>query len=85
MSFSVSYDEPQDNTTGISERHAPADLLIQAGNGTLTITATREQNVDIRSMSGMRVNLINMNVGETKTVHLPAGVYIVNNAKIIVK
>lgn len=85
MSFNVSYDEPQNTSTGIIERHAPADLLVQTGNGMITMTATRTQSVDIRSTNGLRVDRVNLNVGDTKTVYLPAGIYIVNNAKIIVK
>ena len=83
--FFISYEEPQGSTTGIEDVAAEADLMVRAGNGSITLTATRDQAVAIHAISGINVNRIQLNAGETQVVNLPAGIYVVNNVKIVVK
>ena len=83
--FFISYDEPQGGTTGIEDATTEADLMVRAGNGYITLTATRAQAVAIHAISGVSMNRIQMNAGETQVVNLPAGIYVVNNVKIVVK
>ncbi len=81
----VSYDE--DAADGIKRMSMPAnaDLMIRSGKGLLEMEALRGQTVTVRSLAGMTVNTVSLNAGDSKTINLPSGVYIVNNVKIIVK
>lgn len=78
-------DEFGDNPTGINKVTAEADLMIRAGKGVLYLAASRDQNVAIHTINGMNVSRIVMNAGEPQVVSLPAGIYIVNGTKIVVK
>jgi hypothetical protein len=85
--FDISYDEPQNDITSIDElNNVPdADLMIRTGKGSMTITASKAQEVTIYSANGTCVAKANMLGGDTQTVYLASGVYIVNNIKIAVK
>ena len=87
-SFDISFDEiqkPSGITTGLDEVGTKADLMIRSEKGMLIISASRDQDVNIRSINGVAVKEVNINAGDTKTVGLPSGIYLVNNVKIIVK
>lgn len=82
--FNVSFSDPI--LTGIDTPLATqADLRVASGKGRLTITSTVSQDVRIISASGALVRRMDMQAGQTQTVLLPAGIYIINNTKIIVK
>ena len=83
--FFISFEEPLGGTTGIEEAKAEADLMVRADNGTITLTATRDQAVAIHAVSGVNVKRVQLNAGETQVVNVPAGIYVVNNVKIVVK
>ncbi len=59
--------------------------MIRSGKGMLTISASRNQDVCIRSISGMIIKNVGIKAGATTTVAMPSGIYIVNNTKITVK
>ena len=61
------------------------DTGIKGGKGTITISSAIDNNVKIYTTSGMDFMNVGMQAGETKTVNVPAGVYVVNGVKIIVK
>ena len=84
--FDISFDEPfiNDTPTGISNA-ADADLIVKAGKGIVTMSASRAQDVNINTLSGLSMKRVDLNAGDTKTVNLPAGVYMINNVKVIVK
>jgi len=85
--FGVIFGEGEGNTdpTGISNVDETPDLVVAPGVGTITMASTIEQGVKIYNMSGVLVDKVVMGAGETKTVNLPAGMYIVNDAKLIVR
>lgn len=87
--FVISYDienmEIAGITTDVNEFENNADLMIRSEKGMLIISASRDQDVNIRSINGVAVKDVNINAGATKTVGLPSGIYLVNNVKIIVK
>ena len=87
--FFISYDLDDMQSMGIAtdldKVGTKPDLMIRSDRGMLTITASRSQDVVIRSVNGMMVKNTNVEAGNTTTVALPAGIYIVNNAKITVK
>lgn len=84
--FEISFDEPNlGDITGISDTNNEADLMIHTEKGSMTITAAKAQEVTIYSANGARVAKASMQGGDTQTVNLSSGVYIVNNVKIAVK
>ena len=87
--FFISYDlddmQSMGITTDLDKVSTKPDLMIRSDRGLLTITASRTQDVVIRSVNGMVVKDTNVEAGNTTTVALPAGIYLVNNTKITVK
>ena len=61
------------------------DMSVRAGRGTLTITSATDNQVRINGVSGVSHYNLNLGAGETKTVSVPAGIYVVNGVKILVK
>ena len=74
-----------DTPTGINDVTSRIDTGIRGGKGTITIMSAIDNNVKIYTTSGMDFMNVDMQAGETKTVNVPAGVYVVNGVKIIVK
>lgn len=78
-------EQPSSGPTGISTADSLPDLAVTSGRGTITV-ASREKNVvTIASLDGMQVDRVVLGAGECKTVSVPAGLYVVNGVKIIVK
>lgn len=67
--------------TGLQHVEAVADIR---GGESLTITTLAAQTVDIYSVDGRKVKSLNVSAGTT-TVSLPAGIYIVNGQKVIIR
>lgn len=84
--FDISFDEPNYSSvpTGIEDA-TDADLIVKVGKGIVTMSASRSQDVNINTLSGMSMKRIDLNAGDTKTVNLPSGIYMINNVKVIVK
>lgn len=84
--FDISYEKPEGDVTAIDDAwKSKADLMIRSDKGSMTLTATRAQEVTIYSANGICVAKVNMQGGDTQTVSMPSGVYVVNNVKIAVK
>ena len=86
--FDISFDEilkPSGITTDLDEVGTEADLMIRSERGRLIISASRDQDVCIRSLSGVAMKNVGIKAGNTTTVALPTGIYLVNNVKISVK
>lgn len=58
---------------------------VRGGNGEILISSDKAQTMGIYSLSGQMVKQANVKVGENIAVSVPAGLYIVNGKKIIVK
>lgn len=74
-----------DEPDGINDLDNDVDLSVKAGNGTLTIGSKVDNNVRINGINGVARYNLGMKAGEVKTVNVPAGLYIVNGVKILVK
>lgn len=83
--MSINYDDSEDETTGIEYLQTRPDLAVQAGNGTITFAATADRKVNVYTVTGTLVNNISIKAGNTETINVPAGMYMVNGVKIIVK
>lgn len=58
---------------------------VRGGNGEILISSGKAQTMGIYSLSGQMVKQANVKAGENIAVPVPAGLYIVNGKKIIVK
>jgi hypothetical protein len=75
-----------DETTGITDITGHGARNIVAGVGTITVTAVNGNEMfRIVSLAGQSVGRLNLQSGESETVAVPAGLYIVNGVKVIVK
>ena len=83
--FEIYFGEGNGTPTGITDVTNRIDTGIKGGKGTITISSAIDNNVKIYNTSGMHFMDVNMQAGETKTVNIPAGIYVVNGVKIIVK
>ena len=72
-------------TTGINEVQRDADLAVIPGDGSITLMARAQKDVTIHAVSGITVDKCSLNAGETRTVAVPAGVYVINGVKMVVK
>lgn len=80
--------EPNNDPTGISNPDAKAadsGLAFSAQKGRLTVKAGRDMRVSIRNISGQTVDVAVLRAGESRSVALPAGIYVVNGVKAVVK
>ncbi len=73
-----------DGIRDMAKVYAP-DLAVKSGKGYIQFTSDKDQTVNILSLNGTSYSKVTMNAGDSKTINLPAGVYVVNNVKIIVK
>ena len=82
----ISFDMPGD-ADGIIDRTISQvpDLAVRSGKGFIQMTSAKDQVVNVFSLNGTSYSRLMLNAGDSKTVTLPAGVYVVNNVKIIVK
>lgn len=58
---------------------------VRGGNGEILISSDKAQTMSIYSLSGQMVKQANVKAGENVAVPVPAGLYVVNGKKIIVK
>ena len=58
---------------------------VRGGNGEILISSDKAQTMGIYSLSGQMVKQANVKVGENVAVPVPAGLYVVNGKKIIVR
>ena len=80
--------EPNNDPTGISSPEAKATdsgLAFSAQDGRLTVTTDKDQRVSIRNISGQTVDVATLRAGESRSVALPSGIYVVNGVKAVVK
>lgn len=60
-------------------------MIVSTGRGTMTVATVSPQRVRVASTAGATIANRAMKSGEHITLHVPAGVYIVNNTKVVVK
>lgn len=84
--FDVSFFENESSeTTEISDVNVETDLKAVGGYGSITLTASKDSNITIASLNGMSVERTTMKAGDVRTIQVPAGLYVVNGVKIMVK
>ena len=84
--FSVTFGENFGDVTGIeTAKAAETGVEVAPGAGCIEIHALKNAAVVVYDMSGMVVERLDMIAGDTQTVNLPAGIYLVNKNKVAVK
>ena len=81
--FEVSFDQP--TSIGFTPAISDNGLRIETAHGSMTLTASRQMPVSIVSASGVLVWRANVESNQQETVALPAGLYIVNGKKVIIR
>ena len=83
VGFEVSFDEP--TSIDATPTIGGDGLRLEASRGSLTLSASRAMPVSIASAAGVVVWRACMERGSRQTVALPAGLYIVNGKKVIIR
>ena len=86
MNFRIIFDENHNTgTTEINDIKRNSDLAVIPSNGSITIVSKVVQDVSIHSVNGQIIDKCSLKAGDTHTVTVPAGVYVINGVKMIVK
>ena len=89
MMFEIVYDELEEDegtVTDITTAAKPrGSLTVVTGYGYMTLTSAEDIHVTVYNIKGSMVANMKMKTGEQQTVNVPAGVYVVNKNKVIVK
>lgn len=72
-------DNATENTT------TSAGFMFSVETGKLSITATKDLRTNIRNINGQTIDTTSLKAGETRTVALPSGIYMVNGTKVVVR
>lgn len=84
--FNVAFGENFGDVTGIeTAKAAETGVEVAPGAGCIEIHALKNAAVVVYDMSGKVVERLDMIAGDTQTVNLPAGIYLVNKNKVSVK
>lgn len=86
--FGIVFDENNKETDGI-ENTLTGDnndgINVSTGDRTITIAAPADTTVRIVHVGGNVLTTLSLKAGEQQTVTMPAGIYIVNDRKVVVK
>lgn len=80
--------EPNNATTDIQEvtsNATNAGFVFSAQAGQLTVKATKDLRVNVRNVSGQTIDVKALKAGESHSVKLPSGIYVVNGTKVMVR
>lgn len=72
-------------STGIGSVNAGNQLYISVANSAITATADNASDLTVYTLAGQLVAKAKLSAGESRTVSVQKGVYIVNNVKVVVK
>lgn len=64
---------------------SPANGGISGGNGTITIVSSNGGRYNVVSTTGQTISTLSLNAGERRDIYVPAGIYVVNQMKVIVR
>lgn len=81
----VAYNADDLVSTAIGSVITSSQLHISVANGTITATADKATGLSLYTLSGQLVANAKLDAGESLTVGVAKGVYIVNNVKVVVK
>lgn len=80
--------EPNNDPTDIQEvtnDATNAGFVFSAQAGQLTVKATKDLRVSVRNVGGQTIDVKALKAGESHSVKLPSGIYVVNGTKVMVR
>lgn len=80
--------EPNNDPTDIQEVTSDANnagFVFSSQAGQLTVKATKDLRVNVRNVSGQTIDVKALKAGESHSVKLPSGIYVVNGTKVMVR
>lgn len=80
--------EPNNTPTDIQEvtsKATNAGFVFSSQAGQLTVKATKDLRVNVRNVSGQTIDVKALKAGESHSVKLPSGIYVVNGTKVKVR
>ncbi len=80
--------EPNNDPTDIQEvtsEATNAGFVFSAQAGQLTVKATKDLRVNVRNVGGQTIDVKALKAGESHSVKLPSGIYVVNGTKVMVR
>lgn len=84
-SFRFVFGENENESSDISALKRNADFAVIPGKGSVTLMAKVDNNVNVISANGTTVEKVALKSGEIRTIQLPAGIYLINGTKIVVR
>lgn len=83
--ISISDTDDEDIASSVQTVSTDDCLAIFLDNGQITVGTPADMNVNITTISGSLIKSAAMTKGSTVTVNVPAGIYLVNGVKVLVK
>lgn len=84
--FDIVYDQVFNPVvTDIAKESLPNNLSINTGHGFMMLTANEDVHVNVVSLNGLNLASFDMEAGDQNVIEIPAGIYLVNKTKVIVK
>ena len=80
--------EPNNDPTDIQEvtsKATNAGFVFSSQAGQLTVKATKDLRVNVRNVGGQTIDVKALKAGESHSVKLPSGIYVVNGTKVMVR
>jgi hypothetical protein len=84
-SFVPRFDDNSGGVTNIDRISEESGINLFTDKGFITVQTSDNREVTIHALSGQTICRLRMSAGQTERVAVPAGIYIVNGIKIIVK
>lgn len=82
--FGITFDD-NGELTNVGNTDVRADFAVMPGRGFVTVKADTGTRVTIVAVDGSHVETLDLHAGELRTIAVPAGIYVVNGVKIIVR
>jgi hypothetical protein len=84
-SFVPRFEDINGGVTNIDRIHEGSGINLFTDKGLITVQTADNREVTIHALSGQTICRLQLSAGQTERVAVPAGIYIVNGVKIIVK
>lgn len=86
--FNIIYDELEEDEgliTDITNARARGPLTVTTGKGFMSLTSGEDISVTVYNTQGTMIANLMLKAGDRQDINVPAGVYVVNKNKVIVK
>lgn len=84
LNISTDPSVPTDISSVIGDK-SNAGFAVSTTKGALTVQATQPLRAEVTNISGQKMATVNLKAGESRTIHMPSGIYIINGTKVMVR